>query len=186
MTDSKLNKWVDMWEKAQEDGTIETAPPPERVEKQDFFGQNHQAASEEIKDDDVEYWNNLNGKTEPQVLNEEGDRITPAPQPLEPDLGKKEIGDVASTVANAANPIQPSSVGKDQNYKPNLADVQQLEQLHNMKVNLYELESKLNAKDALAQSNQGKKIQTQIENLKVQIDELSDAISPDFLKSYLT
>lgn len=185
MADNRLDKWVDMWEKAQEDGTIETTPPTTKAEKQDFFGQNHQAPTEEFQDDDVEYWNKINGREEPRILTEQ-DRITPAPQPLEPDLSKKEIGDVASTVANAANPIQPSSVGKDQNYKPNLADVQQLEQLHNMKVNLYELESKLNAKDALAQSSQGKKIQTQIENLKVQIDELSDAISPDFLKSYLT
>ena len=184
MTDDKLNKWVDMWEKAQENEIIKSSPSPQ-VQKQDFFGLHHQVPNEEIKDDDIECWNKINGREEPQILTEQ-DGITPAPQPLEPDLSKKEIGDVASTVANAANPIQPSSVGKDQNYKPNLADVQQLEQLHNMKVNLYDLESKLNAKDALAQSSQGKKIQTQIKNLKVQIDKLSDAISPDFLKSYLT
>jgi len=182
--DNKFEKWVDMWEKAQKDGTIETTPTPTpdvSVEKQDFFGQNNTPASELLQEDDIEYWNRLSGKK----LNEEN-RITPAPQPLEPDFGKKEIGDVASGIANAANPISPASVGKDQNYKPNLADVNQLEQLHDMKVNLHELESKLNTKDALAQSNQGKKIQIQIENLKAKIDELSDSISPDFLKSYLT
>ena len=196
MTDNnKFDKWVDMWDKAQKDGTIEspTTKPEAGVEKEDFFGQSNTPAPKLLQEGDVEYWNKLSGckyqvGVDPaceENLNED-DRITPAPQPIEPDLGKKEIGDVASTVANAANPIQPASVGKDQNYKPNLADVNQLEQLHDMKVNLHELESKLNNKDALAKSDQGKKIQTQIENMKAQIDALSDSISPDFLKSYLT
>lgn len=182
-----LQNWQDMWQKAQEEieeqnppaprKGIEPAPGPEKSE---------------FSSVDKEYWDAIyrasrhpGDAPDPLEVFTEDLRVE-TPKPVPPNQEKKELGDVAKTKANAANPIDPASVGKDQDYKPNLADVGQLEQLHNLKINLYELECKLNTNDCLAKTDQGKKIQSQIQSLKTQIDELSDNITPDFLQSYLS
>lgn len=176
-----FNNWCDMWEKAQEDEDFQKESP--KVEPNPHR--------------DADYWNAVYEKmnkyddapdlANPQILTEENqkDKIT-IPIPKKPNLSTKELGDVAKSAANAANPTTATSAGKDQDYKPNLADVYQLEQLHDMKIKLYDLECKLNEKDALAQSKEGMKIQVQIEDIKRKIDELSDSITPDFLQSYLS
>jgi hypothetical protein len=194
--DRKLNNWTDLWEKAQKEGVFGDSAQP--VPENPIPYASHEPKGHDNVD--KEYWNNVYANsrhagdapdpfTKPEVLNDwnvvSGDRTTPQPQPLKSDLTDKEKGDVVRTAADAANPIEPSSVGKDQNYKPNWADVQQLEQLHDMKVNLHELESKLNAGDAMA-TDKGQKIQKQIDSLRVRMDELSDELTPDFLRSYLS
>jgi hypothetical protein len=177
----------DKWDKAQEAGIFDDAPGP--VEP--FMPQDDPYCKKESApaNADVDYWREIYAKSMGQsmpsgMLNEQG--IPPMPNPVEPGLSKPEIQKIAKSAANAANPTRITTVGKDQDYKPNWSDVRQLEQLHDMKINLYELESKLNHGHALAETKKGQKVQTQINNLKKEIDALSDALSPDFLQSYLS
>ena len=199
---SDLEKWSGMWEKAMDTDDFkapkeETPYSDQDLGKIDFFGQNRIAGDDkrEVSRPDAQYWNKVyrmmakeDDVPDPladDILTEDDKQIV-NPVPKKPNLTDKEIGNVAKSKANAANPIDPASVGKDQDYKPSLADVYQLEQLHNMKINLCELEGKLNAKSALGHSKDGQKIQGQINELKKKIDELSDSITPDFLQSYLS
>jgi hypothetical protein len=193
MDTSKLNKWTDQWLKAQKGGHFGTPEPTEEEianTQQGFMQSKPKSGFSEI---DSKYWNQLYSKSKhpgdapdptqrPQVLNED---VPPQPQPLKPDLTNQEKGEIVRGAADSPNPIIPGSVGKDQDYKPNWADVQQLEQLHDMKINLHELESKLNTNDAMA-TQKGQKIQKQIDSLRLQMDALSDELTPDFLKSYLS
>jgi hypothetical protein len=104
-----------------------------------------------------------------------------------PDRTQTALKKMNQALGTNPNPVYPNTVGKDQDYNPSWADVNQLEQLHDMRVNLHELESKLNSKDALAQTKQGKTIQNQINSLWTQIDNLSNSITPDFLDdNYVT
>ena len=186
----ELQDWQNMWNKAQDEMP---KPEPESIPMQEDpipDSTSEKRDSEWWSGVDKDYWDQIykgSMGNKSSVLNEESDGLSvKLPQPVKPNQSKEELGDVAKTKANAANPIDPASVGKDQDYKPNLADAHQLEQLHNLKINLYELECKLNANDCLAKTDKGKKIQSQIETLKTQIDELSDTITPDFLQSYLS
>jgi hypothetical protein len=184
-----LKNWQDMWEKAQAEMGQDQKSPSQEFRK-DLVPQ--QPEKSEFSSVDKEYWDaiykaskNPSDAPDPlEVFNE--DLSVETPKPVKPNQSKEELGGVAKGRANAANPIDPASIGKDQDYKPNLADAGQLEQLHNLKINLYELECKLNTNDCLAKTQQGKKIQGQIKRLKSQIDELSDNITPDFLQSYLS
>lgn len=198
-----FDSWVDMWDKAQNDDEFKKQSKKANekpLDNVDFFGQ-QRYAGEEVEDvdassSDSEYWKKIyrmssNGDApdpladENQVITEDGKQIV-NPRPVKPNLSDKEMGDVAKSAGNSANPISPSSVGKDQNYKPNFADVYQLESLVDLKTNLHELECKLNAGDSLGKSKQGQKIQKQIDEMRKKIDDLSDSITPNFLQSYLS
>jgi hypothetical protein len=170
-----------MWEKAQNDEEFQKESPkvaPNPHSDQGYWNAVYEKMTSYDDAPDI---------AAPEMITEENqkDKIT-VPTPIKPNLTDKEMGDVVKSKANAANPVNPASVGKDQDYKPNMADVYQLEQLHDMKIKLYDLECKLNEKDALAKSKEGVKIQVQIEDIKKKIDELSDAITPNFLQSYLS
>jgi len=200
---NQFDNWCDMWQQAQETDLFNDAPisqdpyhpSNQSPDKQDFFGQNHEEAEEEIPTSAVDYWNMIykmsnNAGDSPdvtkfQVLTEEEDKVV-MPEPVKPNQMDAERGAVVKSKASAANPINPSSVGKDQDYKPSLVNVYQLEQLHDMKINLHELEAKLNANDALGKTKEGAKVQKQIDEMKKKIDELSDALTPNFLQSYLS
>jgi len=207
MDKKDFQNWQDMWEKAMdEDVPTPAATPPEQQSRQVYFNNPSGAADPPQSDNssvDKEYWDQIYKASmhpgdspdplqaafgaESEILTEKAeDMNVTTPKPVAPNQSKDELGDIAKTKANAANPIDPGSIGKDQDYKPNLADAHQLEQLHNLKINLYELECKLNTNDCLAKTDKGKKIQNQIDALKTHIDELSDTITPDFLQSYLS
>jgi chemotaxis protein histidine kinase CheA len=182
---SELDKWADLYQKAVDDGVFKDAPEPTKPDHFNFLNQPEEASS--YNSAEAEYWDRVhqtNVFVDPlEVFNEDYDN---PPKPIKPNMSNKELGDVAASKANAANPIEPSSVGKDQDYKPNLADVEELQELHNMKVQLLELQGKLAASDALAKSDDGDKIQKQIDKLQQAIDELSDSITPQFMQSYLS
>lgn len=178
-----MDMWADMYKKAIDDGVFKDAPEPPKPDHYKFLQDVDRAPDH--RSAEAEYWNRMHSElaTDPmEVFNEDYDD---APKPVKQNMSKDEIGDVASSKANAANPIDPASVGKDQDYKPNLADVNELQELHDMRVKLLELQGKLAASDALA-TDEGSKIQKQIDKLKQDIDELSDNISPQFLQSYLS
>lgn len=194
MDTKNFDNWCDMWNKAQEDGEFidgcKEADAP-NTEKVDFFGQNHEEGEEEIEQSNSDYWNTIykmsnNSGDAPDVTNyqvlTENEEV---PRPIKSNLTDKEIGDIVRSNANSANPIHASSVGKDQDYKAGI-NVYQLEQLSSMKSNLHELESKLNTNDALGKTKAGNKIQLKIDEMKKKIDELSDALTPNFLQSYLS
>ena len=189
----QFDNWCDMWQKAQEeDGLFKDEPTPTTSpSKIDFFGQHHEEGEEDISQTNSDYWNTIynmsnNAGDAPDVTKWQVLTEDEVPKPVKPNLTNKEIGDIVKSKANSANPIHPVSVGKDQDYKPSLANVYQLEQLSIMKVSLCELEGKLNANDALGKTKEGSKVQKQIDEMKKKIDELSDAITPDFLQSYLS
>lgn len=101
--------------------------------------------------------------------------------PLEKEViteSKEEVKDISDTLAKAHNPIQPNAVGKDQDVKITQnwgVGGKEYFQLEDLKVRLEKLESKLNAIEAEGQS--GKSTQDKIDDLKKQIDELSDSLS---------
>lgn len=106
------------------------------------------------------YWNNLN-PNEPEILNEEDKKTS--------------------------NPIHPDSVGKDQEQpKPSWVKEDLLEAISEMKRKLYDLEVKLGNEDAgngewveKCHHPDGQKIVSQIENLKKEIDDLSDRLGQE-------
>jgi len=89
---------------------------------------------------------------------------------------------------HAANPINRASRGKDQrpHVTPNWTWGVELAELTEMKVNLEKLESKMNAADAFAKSSEAAKVKKQIDDLWEKLDALSDKLSPDFLKDYMS
>lgn len=89
---------------------------------------------------------------------------------------------------HSSNPIQRSSRGKDQrpHVTPNWTWGVELAELTEMKVNLEKLESKMNAADAFAKSREASKVKKQIDELWDKIDALSDKLTPDFLKDYMS
>ena len=188
MDTKNFDNWCDMWDKAQGDGEFidgcKEADAP-NTEKVDFFGQNHEEGEEEIEQSNSDYWNTIynmsNAPDIDQVLTENEE----LPRPIKSNLTDKEIGDIVRSKANSANPIHASSVGKDQDYKGGI-NVYQLEQLSDMKLSLHELEGKLNTNNALGKTKAGSRVQKQIDEMKRKIDELSDALTPNFLQSYLS
>jgi len=168
-----LEKYADQWQKALADGVFADAPkPPKPVPQEDFFGQYPTLDVEEtLNEVDAKYWNQVyrlsqNAGDAPDILSEDA-------RPTE-----TELKDFAKAVSSAANPIYPSSIGKDQDVSvtPNWTDGKELTELAELKANLEKLESKLNAEEAMGKD--GKSIHSKIESLKKQIDELSDSLTP--------
>jgi hypothetical protein len=196
---NQFDNWCDMWQKAQEDedfvsgckdSDTQGSTSPEKI---DFFGQNHEEADDEFEPGSLDYWTKIynmsnNAGDAPDVTKWEvlTDGVNNVPEPVKPNLTDAEMGKVVKSMGNSANPIQPSSVGRDTDYKPNISNVYSLEQLSDMKINLHELECKLNVNDALGKVKDGVKVQAKIDELRKKIDELSDAITPNFLQSYLS
>lgn len=167
-----------LWDKAQESGLFgEAKPKPKNVP------QYNDSSSEVFESPEAKYWRDVYNT----IKVNGGEDLAPDPLNLiseEATTSKEDLKKFAQSSGPNANPVTPWTVGKDQDYDPQMADVAQLEQLHDMKCNLQELEAKLNAKTALGETAQGKKVQRQINALRTQIDNLSDALTPDFLDHY--
>lgn len=172
-----LDKYKDQWEKALKDGFLDSSPhlpppnPPSDFGQSDFFGQ-WDAVDQDapLNECDAKYWNKVY-----RLSNNQGD--APCPIKEEAEATKDQIKKTTSKIANAANPVYPTSVGKDQESKvtANWSDGKELQELAQMKMRLEKLESQMNAKEGMGKKGNISKI----ESLRKQIDELSDSLAPN-------
>jgi hypothetical protein len=172
-----FDKWTDQWEAAQKEGIFADAPKPAPQPIADFFGQYPTVDDKPLKDVDAEYWNQVYRMSQgdhdaPDVTQYQDDLLQEEKLPT-----KDELANVAKVVGSTSNPIQPTSVGKDQDLvvTPNWTDGKELVELSEMKAKLEQLESKLNAAESFGESSKG--IQGKIDALKQQIDDLSDSLT---------
>lgn len=166
-----IEKFSKVWEKALENGIFkqeDSSPKEDNPSKDstDFFGQylnDEYDVDKPLNEVDTKYWNMVsNTIAANESINESAKEISNA-------------------LSNAQNPIAPNSVGKDQelsvtqNWAMGGDDIESLEKL---KVELYELESKLNTLAGTEETKESKidSMQSKIDSLKTQIDKLSDSL----------
>jgi hypothetical protein len=210
---AELEKWVDVWEKAMEKGIFPETPKQDINPQQyqtDYFGNVRRDGSEKVtlNDCDAKYWNQVykmskHGNDVPNILTEQQpskvDGVgTEEPLESEPqgklrDVPSKDsLATKGAELGNTANPVEPPSRGEDQrkHVTPDWSDGSKLRELVYMKHNLYNLEVKINSSPKFGaygpDSAEIKKIQTQIDELRHKIDELSNSLSPDFVQDELS
>ncbi len=207
---AELEKWMDVWEKSQAKGIFPETPKQEINSQQfqtDYFGNVCKSGKESVSlnECDVKYWNAVHkmaksgkgtdifeqtskidgiGTEEPLASKPQGKlRDTPA---------KDDLAQKGAELGNTANPVEPPSRGEDQRKKvtPEWADGKSLRELVYMKSNLYNLEVKINSHPKFGaygeEAPEIKKIQSQIDELRHKIDELSNSLSPDFIQDELS
>lgn len=209
-----LEKWMNVWEKAQEAGIFPNEPKQQDINPQvyssDYFGNVRKNGNEKValNDCDAKYWSQVynlskNGSDAPDVLHEEKftkvdgvgteEPVVSTPQgkvrkvPSKPDLAEK-----GAELGNTANPVEPPSRGEDQknHVTPDWSDGKGIRELVYMKHNLYNLEVKLNSNPKFGaygkEAPEIKKIQNQIDELKNKMNDLSSSLSPDFIQDELS
>lgn len=170
-----FEKWSSQWEKALNSDEFKTVEKPAQEAPENFFGMKMAQPGEELNGDDVGYWNDLY-----EMIKYHGYRGPVFDEYMA--KGKKAVKKSEKVLTEAATlspapPISASSVGKDQDVT-NIdmkSDVGHLERLEALKVKLHNLIDKLNGFEANGQS--GNKLESQIETIQKQIDELSNNIS---------
>lgn len=174
-TPAGFDDWVEMWEKAQGNGTFKDAPkPPPQRGSGSFFGVHSQSPDFDTppEEADTEYWNQVYQRSngagdapdvaypDPEVLQEQKKPVEKA-KSEEPRRKKKkqkplaeskvntpaELRDVAKQQLRSPNPIYHYSIHKDQepHVTPNWTDGEELVELSDLKIKLHQLEGKLNA-----------------------------------------
>lgn len=184
----QFDKWTRQWEKAMSDGVFDDAPklpqPAYQSAPPDFFGQNPTVDLPPVNIPDAEYWRQVYGLSKhsgqaPDLLQEQVD------SPVERRKGRnvKAEGDIAkyySKIARSDHPIVPTSVGKDQapvvtqNWGVGGKEVDRLSEL---KLQLHDLESKLNALEGVGEVKNSRSMQQKLDRLRNEIDEFSDSLN---------
>jgi hypothetical protein len=168
-----FEKWTQQWDAAQKTELFKAAPKPPQKTNVDFFGQYPTVSDDTIRDVDAQYWQDVYKKS-----SHSGEYPDPLSDELLSEESKeKEIGKTADAMANAQNPIYPNTAGKDQEINTDKIwkDVDDINELSDLKVRLEKLESKYNSADSEAKSVSS--YQKQIDDLRKRIDDLSDAMS---------
>jgi hypothetical protein len=167
-----INKFAKIWDDAVQKGIFNSAPSPKEDQEEergtDFFGQyktDEYDRDKPLNEVDAKYWKMLS-KEVGVCMNEQ----SPSSAALKAS---------ADAIGNSQNPVLPNTVGKDQelNVTSNWAmGGKEIEELEKLKVELHELESKLNS---LMSKEEAKPdpVQVKIESLKKEIDKLSDSLS---------
>ena len=210
-TKDNFDKWVDQWEKAQADGIFKDASKPivptENKQVDDFFGNHRPNNGTRLQDVDAEYWNSVYRMSShmgsaPDIIH---DSTIQSDDPVtiseDAPVGNKNDFELAPTtkpdgkssskitddLGGLANPAHTSTRGKDANNRvtPDWAGGKEVIELHKMKEQLQKLEDKV-AADPSLQNKGTKKLLSQIDSLWEKIDELSDTLTPDFVKEYLS
>jgi hypothetical protein len=179
-----IDKWADMWEKAQKEGIFKDAPKPHIPSPQtavdSFFGGSDNKPSERLDEVDAKYWKAVaklsdNHSFKPELISE----VLKEKKVDEAVIAKKDVSDMANAVASSANPIRHSSTGSDQEMNDkslgNTFSPEDIKALEELKFKLHDLESKLNSFEG--KGDNGKKFESQIASVKKKIEELSDALS---------
>lgn len=168
-----LDKYTAQWEKALEKGIFDDAPQPVQPNRElDFFGQ---MGGEDVplNECDAKYWDRVYKLSRNTGPGQVPDPLTP----LKEETDKTAVKRATDKIANSANPIEPWTVGKDQDWKPtaNWTDGKELRELADLKKKLEQLESKMNAQESEGKS--GESIQKQIDAMRQKLDDLSDSLS---------
>lgn len=173
-----INKFAKIWDNAVQKGLFADAPKPvtstSKEAQSDFFGQyltDEYDRDKPLNEVDTKYWVKLSKKADPLFVEET-------------TAEKSKVN--TDALANSYNPIYPNTVGKDQdiNVTPNWGvGGKEIEQLEDLKKELYNLEVKLNSmineKKSDEKDSKGDQIQDKIDSLKKEIDKLSDSLSGD-------
>ncbi|RDJ35287.1 MAG: hypothetical protein DWQ19_10760 [Crenarchaeota archaeon] len=185
----QFDQWVDQWDKAQEEGIFEKPETPHTPSAQSadssFFGYtNNLNADSSIEEPDAHYWDSVYELSKDCGVEERKLDDDPHADDLDGDLIQEDI-DVdpkymADSMLKSANPVRPSSVGKDQDVSSPVSvgatyDVSDLEQLEKVKTKLHNLIGKLNGMEAVGKSDA--KLEQQIASLSKQLDEISDSLN---------
>lgn len=151
-----FDNWVDQWDKALKSDIFKDAPKPAVTSKQtsddSFFGLQQTNPTPEINSTDVQYWNAINSVADGGV-----------------EMQRLDETDAISI--NLPNPVRNSTEGKDQDLTDKALsvtfNVEDIENLEELKIKLYELESKAAKMD-------DKNYEKQIKSIIKEIDELSN------------
>lgn len=171
MSDMKkdLEHFSKIWEKALENGAFKQKDvEPEKTFNTDFFGQyltDEYDIDRPLNEVDSKYWAAISKEINPLI-----------------EQDAKQIKSSAEAIGNSHNPILPNTVGKDQEI--NVAQNwgvggEKIQELEKLKVELFDLESKLNSLVSNEDSKEEKtdSIQSKIDSLKKEIDKISDTLS---------
>lgn len=160
----QLDDFVSKWDSALEKGIFKSEEIPAvnpQTSQGSFFGLHNTHPTEDIAQNDQEYW---------KAIYSASTDHTP------------EINDGIITEANhqstPVNPVQRGTLGADQDMKPQQLGLtyseEELEKISELKKELYSLESKLLTSMGFGDDKNQKKLQSQIESVKKQIEKLSD------------
>lgn len=175
----EFDSFVDKWEKALEQGIFKSSELPNvnpQTSSSSFFGMQNTNPTDNINQTDNDYWNAIyQASTDhnPEVLNEEIEHRDIYP----------------------SNPQARETLGSDQEMQPQQLGVtysnEELEKLAELKKELYGLEVKLLTSMGFGDDKNKKKLESQIESLKKEINKISDEAgvaykndSPKHLKNY--
>lgn len=183
-----LNQWADQYQAAIEHGVFDDAPKPPSPTPQtadvSFFGPVDTDPTDAATEADSEYWQRLHetmsglgGYADPLELSENTGEV------------KSDAAAKAQAIAQSPNPVKPGSIGMDQDVHDPASTGQtysqeDLEQLEELKVQLHDLESKLNAFDTEGKKTTG--LEKRLTRLKKRINDMSDDMGhslPDQMES---
>lgn len=208
---AELEKWMDVWAKAQEKNLFPTTPKQEvntQKYETDYFGNVRKDDKKKVSlnDCDAKYWNQVHslakgGKA--PIITEQVSKVKgiATEEPLESEPLKKQretpaksdLAQKGDELANTANPLlEPASRGEDQrnHVTPERADGKGVRELVSMKSDLSKLQIKLNSHPKFGaygpEAPEIKKIQSKIDELNHKIDDLSNSLSPSFVDDELS
>jgi hypothetical protein len=169
--DDNFHKWCDQWQDAQAKGIFDTPKkdhvPSASNDGQSFFGGlNKKAPSENVKDVDAKYWNDLYN------MSKDYGSTAMIDDYLSGELMQESA--VAEKQKTTPNPVKVSSLGKDTDAAAVGVhyNVDEFKGLEGLKIKLHGLLDKLNGMESKGQSPA--KLESQIQALEKQIDELSN------------
>lgn len=174
-----LERLAQVWDKALAQGIFNDAPnrsQPKGSAEVDFFGQMPTVYNTDIRDSDMEQWNNVLGA---QSISEES-LLTEEKAPSKGAVRKH-----TKKLANTNNPVYPNTKGPDSKSpdpEGNFAGGKNLEKLIDLKKKLHQLKAELTKSETLEMMG-GKgeakvaKLEKSIDSLSDEIDELSDSLN---------
>lgn len=177
----EFDSFVDKWEKALEQGIFKSPELPQvnpQTSTGSFFGLHNTHPTDQIAQTDNEYWK--------AIYQASGDHMPENPEVFT----EAEHRDIYPS-----NPQARDTLGSDQEMQPQQLGItysnEELEQLAELKKQLYGLEVKLLTSMGFGDDKNQKKIESQIESLKKEINKLSDEAgiaykndTPKHLKNY--
>lgn len=152
-----FDNWVDKWDKAVSSGIFKDAPKPPSTAPQtsdvSFFGPRNDNPTDSIDPTSAQYWNAINSVADGGVEMQRLDEVVA----------------VSTLAKDSPNPVRRGTEGKDQDLSPhslsltfNEKDIKDLEE---MKLKLYELETKMAKMDDKDYASQIKAIVEKIDDL---------------------
>ena len=166
----EIEKYTNIWEKALKDGFLkDNEKPPAPKMSVDFFGlrSDEDDSDVSLNEVDTKYWNDLYQDSKNSSSFNESKGKKDKKDDVKAKAGK------AKKMANAHNPIDPNTVGKDQDIDPDLNN-EDFKQLEKLKLDVEKLEISMNKKEGNKAEANTSSIMSEIKKLKEKIDQISD------------